>query len=112
MDWRPSVAQPTAQYRLDILGCRVHQMVTVVAREVIARVLMAVTVPWTGTGRAVSLPLVHSYGGNGTAILQEPGVVEPIEEEPCVEVLFMEEPSCFRRGRAGSSGELKPRLRW
>jgi hypothetical protein len=67
-------------------------MVTVVAREVIARVLLAVTVPWTGTGRAVSLPLVHSYGGNGTAVLQEPGVVEPIEEEPCVEVLFMRNP--------------------
>jgi hypothetical protein len=53
----------------------------------------------------VMSPLVRSYGGDGATDVQEPGV-----DEPSVEVLCVEEPSGFWRGRAGSSGELKSRL--
>jgi hypothetical protein len=102
MEWRPPVARPAAQDRLVILGCRVCQLVAVVAWPVTTRVLLAETVPWVGTVGAVSLPLVHSCGGDGATGVQEPSV----------EVLCVEEPSGFRRGRAGSSRELKPRLRW
>jgi hypothetical protein len=42
--------------------------------------------------------LVHSYRGDDVADVQEPGV-----EGPSVEVLCVEEPSCFRRYLARSS---------
>jgi hypothetical protein len=106
-EWCPPVVQPAAQDRLVILGCRVCQTVAVVARAVIALVLLAVTVPWAGTVGAVSLPLVRSCGCDGAASVQEPGV-----EKPSAEVLCVEEPSDFRRGHAKSSGELKPKLHW
>jgi hypothetical protein len=82
-------------------------MVAVVARVATARVLLAVTVPWTGTMGAVSPPLVRSPGGDGVV-----GVHDPSVEEPNVEVLCVEEPSGFWQGRAGSSGESKPNLHW
>jgi predicted metal-binding membrane protein len=78
------VARPAAQDRLVILGCRVRQTVT-------ARVLLVVTVPWTGTVRVVSSPLVRSCGGDDTACVQEPSM-----EEPNVEVLCVEETAILR----------------
>jgi hypothetical protein len=80
-------------------------MVMVVARAVTARVLLVETVPWVSIVGVVMSPLVRSYGGDGATDVQEPGV-----DEPSVEVLCVEEPSGFWRGRAGSSGELKSRL--
>jgi hypothetical protein len=62
-----------------------------VARAVTARVLLAVTVPWAGTVRVVSPPLVRSCGGDGTACVQEPSM-----EEPNVEVLYVEETAILR----------------
>jgi hypothetical protein len=86
MEWRPPVARPAAQDQLVILGCRVRQMVAVVARAVTARVLLAGTVPWASTVGTVSSPLVCSYGDNGATGM----------EEPNMEVLCVEEPSGFQ----------------
>jgi hypothetical protein len=77
-------------------------MVTVVVWAGFARVLLAVMVPWAGTEGAASPPLVRSCRGDNVGDVQESDVVESN-----VDVLFG-----FRRGLAGSSGELKPRLRW
>jgi hypothetical protein len=100
MEWRPPVARLAAQDQLVILGCRVRQMVVMVAHKVTARVLLAVTVPLASTVGVVLPPLVRSCGGDGGAVLQEPGMMEPSVEES-----YMEEPSNFRCGGAGSSGE-------
>jgi hypothetical protein len=42
------MARPATQDRLVILGCRVREMVVVVARAATARVLLVVTVTWAG----------------------------------------------------------------
>jgi hypothetical protein len=82
-------------------------MVVVAVRAATARVILVVMAPSVGTVGAVSPPLVRSCRGDDAASMQEPSVAEPSLEELCVE-----EPSCFRRGRTGSSGESKLRLHW
>jgi hypothetical protein len=57
-------------------------MVVAVARAVTARVLLVVMVPWAGTTRAVSSPLVRSCAGIGAVDVQEPGVEEPSGRSP------------------------------
>jgi hypothetical protein len=74
---------------------------------VTAQVVLVVMAPSVGTVGVVSLPMVCSCRGNGTADMQEPNVVEPTVEE-----LYVEEPFSIRQGRAGSSGDSKPRLHW
>jgi hypothetical protein len=82
-------------------------MVAAAARAVTARVILVVMVPWASTAGVVSSPLVRSCGGVDATDEQELGMVESMEEEPCVE-----EPSGFRRGFTGSIGELKQVLHW
>jgi hypothetical protein len=79
------MARPATQGRLVTLGCRALRTVAAVARTVTARVLLVVMVPWASTTGAVSSPLVRSYGGVGAVDVQERGVEEPSEEEPCVD---------------------------
>jgi hypothetical protein len=82
-------------------------MVEVVAQAGFARVLLVVMVPWAGIAGVAFLPLVLSCGGDGISNVQETDV-----EDLSMEMLFVEQPSCFWRVLARSSGELKPRLHW
>jgi hypothetical protein len=68
------MAWPAAQDRLVILGCRVRQMVAVVARSASAQVLLVAMVAWASTEGVMSLPLVCSCGGGSAADEQEQGV--------------------------------------
>jgi hypothetical protein len=62
--------------------------VVVVARAATTRVLLLVTVPWLGTLGVILPPLIRSYEGDVTVVVQEPGMVELNVEELCVEELF------------------------
>jgi hypothetical protein len=49
------------------LGCRVCRTVAVAAQVTTTRVILVVNVPWAGTVRAVSSPLVRSCRGVSAA---------------------------------------------
>jgi hypothetical protein len=57
------------------LGNRALRMVATVAR-----VILVVIAPLTGTAGVVSSPLVHSCGGVDVTDMQEPGMEEPYME--------------------------------